>query len=67
MSFIGVGEDTTDELILSLDCRMDELLRAGKLSVFDQDAKLRTMFAPIFLTPLAYTKKIHVTRLKREN
>lgn len=44
LSFIGVGDDTTDELILSLDCRVEELFLAGKLNVFVHNAKLRTIF-----------------------
>jgi len=48
LSFIGVGDDTTDELILSLDCLADELFLAGKLNVFVHNAKLRTMVTLLF-------------------
>ena len=48
LSFIGVGDDTTDELILSFDCLVDDVFRAGKLRVFVHNAKLRTMFTIIF-------------------
>lgn len=44
LSFVGVGDDITEELILSLDCRVEGVFLVGKLSVFVQRVKLLTIF-----------------------